>query len=304
MLVAIDAVGIRVGGGKTLLRQFLVSLPAARPQWDWQVFLLPRAARQFDDPPAGERVQIKHVSLGNSQLGRLLWLQATLPRMLRASSATVLFSFANVALRRPVVPQVVYIHQPLAFESATARNIGILDTIKLRGLRRLIVRGASSSRFVIVQTPDMQRRLANLDPDLAEKIRVVPGCFPSIQTDGEVRPQKQKLIDSCGCPRLLYVAHGFPHKNHATLIRALPRIAQRYPNVTLLLTIEAANGGLNPETGYISRLHRLVTELGMNYHVAWLGTLSEKEARYAMQQSSVAVFPSLDESFGSRSLRL
>ncbi len=42
MLVAIDAVGIRMGGGARLLGEFLRWLPAVRPEWEWLVFPLPR----------------------------------------------------------------------------------------------------------------------------------------------------------------------------------------------------------------------------------------------------------------------
>jgi glycosyltransferase involved in cell wall biosynthesis len=129
-------------------------------------------------------------------------------------------------------------------------------------------------------------------------VHVVPGCVSDLGLSGEIRPDKQRLIDQCTWPRLVYIAHPAQHKNHVTLIRALPRILERYPDTKLLLTMEphARNGMV--DTGCVRRIQQLAEELGLGNHVVWLGVLSPQEVRYLLRQATVSVFPSLDESFG------
>jgi glycosyltransferase involved in cell wall biosynthesis len=88
------------------------------------------------------------------------------------------------------------------------------------------------------------------------------------------------------------------HKNHLTLIRALPKIAANYPGATLLLTIEPGGHNRRVGTSYTHRMRQLAGELGISDRIVWLGALTQAEVKYLLQQATVAVFPSLDESFG------
>lgn len=287
-----------MGGGASLLRDLLAALPLVRPQWEWLVFLLPRDRRDFDDPPPRDRLRIEAVSIGDSALGRLWWLYRELPGWLESSRASGVLAFANVASPLCPVPQVVYIHQLLAFHTDPRGAPFSFRAFKLRLARGLILRGALRAASVIVQTQHMRSRLESVAAELTGRVHVIPGCASSIRLSDEIRPEKRRLIDGCSWPRLAYVAHPAYHKNHANLIRALPKIVERYPNVTLLLTMET--DGHNPmvDTGCVSKIRRLVEEIGVGGHVAWLGTLSQQEVRYLLRQTSVAVFPSFEESFG------
>jgi glycosyltransferase involved in cell wall biosynthesis len=299
MLVAIDAVGIRMGGGAKLLIDFLEWLPRVRPEWEWVVYLLPRRCREFDDPPLRKGVEIDTVLFGDSPLGRLWWLYAGLPKRLAAAGADALFAFANVASPRCPVPQVVYVQQLLAFPSSAARNyLGLRVEAQLRVLRVLILRGAPRSAAVIVQTDEMRRRLESTAPGLVGRVHVIPGCVSAGGQTREIRPEKRRLIDASAWPRLVYIAHPLEHKNHPTLIRALPKIAANYPSATLLLTIEPEGHNGRVGTSYIHRMRQLAGELGTSDRIVWLGALTQAEVRYLLQQATVAVFPSLDESFG------
>jgi glycosyltransferase involved in cell wall biosynthesis len=298
MVVAIDAVGIRMGGGARLLLDFLEWLPRVRPEWEWVVYLLPRRCREFDDPPPWNGVEIETVPIGDSCLGRMWWLYGGLrPRLARAG-ADVLLAFANVASPRCPVPQVVYVHQLLAFRSSPMRPpIGFRE-VRLQFLRALILRGALRSASVIVQTQDMRHRLEAAAPGLTGRVHVIPGCVSSAGRVEEIRPEKRRLIESARPPRLAYVAHAGEHKNHLTLIRALPKIAENYVNATLMLTIDPEGGNDWLDQGYVRRVRQLAQELGVNSHIVWLGMLTQAEVKYLLQQATVAIFPSLDESFG------
>jgi len=298
MLVAIDAVGIRMGGGATLLAEFLRSLPEVRPEWEWLVFLLPRNCREFDEPPARDGVRIETISAGNSAVGRLWWLYRELPRRLDAARASALLAFANVASPRSSVPQVGYVHQLLAFKTDLTRPASFRTMLRRRGLRHLIVRGARASSFVVVQTGDMRRRLETAAPELRDRIRTIPGCVPEVELHARIREEKQALIDGASWPRLLYVAHPAEHKNHPRLIQAMPEIVRRHPSATLLVTLEPDGPDAIADQGYLQGVRRAASENGVDDHIVWLGTLSQAEVRYALRQCTLALFPSLDESFG------
>ena len=299
MRIAIDAVGIRMGGGATLLLEFLRWLPSVRPNWNWIVYVLPPEARRFEDSPRASGIDIVHVRLGDSNAGRLLWLHHELPKSLKAERVDTLFSFANIASPWPTVPQVVYIHQPLAFPPEGTPARGFLTRARMKLLRGLIIRGALASKSVVVQTQDMRNRLKEHAPLLLDRISVVPGGVPEIHGDDTVRAEKRKMIDCLCGPLLLYVAHPARHKNHGTLVRAMPLVLRRFSSATLLLTLDAAsaeNGAQDQK--YVADLHALVAELGLGNRIVWLGNLNQGEVRYALRKCTVAVFPSLDESFG------
>jgi hypothetical protein len=180
MLVAIDAVGIRMGGGARLLLDFLEWLPKVRPEWEWVVYLLPRRCREFDDPPPRNGVEIETVPVGDPALGRLWWLYSGLPRRLARAGADVLFAFGNVASPRCPAPQVVYVYQLLAFRSSPVRHRLEFREARLQFLRALILRGALRSPVATAQTCDMRRRLEPAAPGLPGRVHVVPDfarCF-------------------------------------------------------------------------------------------------------------------------------
>lgn len=299
MRVTVDAVGIRMGGGASLLNQFLQWLPEVRPDWEWQAYVLPRDCREFDNPPTRNGLEITTVSVGDSYLGRLWWLYRELPRELKKTRADVLLAFANTASPRCPVPQVAYVHQALAFSAPFCRKVPTLKTVKLRLLRTVIVVGALRSSSVIVQTEDMRRRLESAAKRLAGCVRVIPGCVSSADfRDDDIRAEKRHLIDACGSPVLVYIAHPAEHKNHLNLIRAFSRIVALHPNATLLLTLEPDGHGSVIGQNSTRKVRDLVNELGLGDHVIRLGVLWPPEVRCILRRADLVVFPSLDESFG------
>ncbi len=279
-----------------MLQDFLRWLPVARPDWKWTAYLLPPTAREFADPAEDSRRAIEYVPLGDSGAGRIVWLYRELPRRLRAAGADVLFSVANIAAPGGGVPNVVYLHQALAFPDPGAPRGPLGRRIRLLTLRYLILLGARKSESIVVQTEDMKRRLGNYDAGLPGRTRVIPGCVSASEGDEEIRESKRAEIDESGWPCLLYVAAATIQKNHAALLRAMPAIAARFPEVRLLLTLDEGSDPGGRE--YVTNLRQLTAELGIRRHVVWMGGLRRPEVRYALAKASLAVFPSLEESFG------
>jgi glycosyltransferase involved in cell wall biosynthesis len=286
-----------MGGGASLLAALVEWLPKVRPTWHWLVFLLPPARRAFEDPPPQANLRIEYAASGDSAPGRLWWLYRELPRRLESARADAVFAFANIASTRCPIPQVVYVHQLLAFQNSQ-RRLRLSVRARLRVLRGLILRGAARSAAVIVQTRDMSSRLQASVPELCGRLHVVPGCVSAPPAGSGIRSEKQRLIDECPWPRLAYVAHALAHKNHATLAKALPAIVQRYPGARLCLTIGPHGGNEFQDNTVAPDIQNLVSGLKMENHVVWLGHLNSQEVKYLFQQATVTVFPSLDESFG------
>ncbi|MBS1875391.1 MAG: glycosyltransferase family 4 protein [Acidobacteria bacterium] len=296
LLVCVDGVGIRSGGGAVLLRQLLRWLPIVRPGWRFHVFLLPRQAREFEDPAATDAVSVEFVG-SDSTASRLGWLTAGLPRKLSSLRADVLFSFANVGVAFCPIPKVVYCQQSLAIYSGTQQYLGKWMRLKMALLRRLILRGCNSSQAVIVQTESMRQELLRLDSGLADRIRVIPAGWSEAEGVSPIAPDGWETAAAGCAPRLVFVSQHFGYKNHETLLRALPKIAEAFPCVRLFLTIDSPQGR-NGRAGSGDILGRLIVQLGIEQRVTFLGTIPHEQVQLVLSQADVQVFPSFAESFG------
>jgi glycosyltransferase involved in cell wall biosynthesis len=299
MRIAIDAVGIRMGGGAVLLEQLLAGLPPCLPEAEWRVFVLPGEQRFWSEPGDCRQIHFEPVSHAGSLGGRLRWLHRRLPQKLAATGADVLLAFANLACVHPPVPQVVYCHQPNAFLEEGIRHASPLLRARLRALRWLILRGALASQRVIVQTAALENRMAAVAPRLQGRICVIPAPCRQGKAGGAPSLRVRQAIGELPRPRVLYVARPSIHKNHERLIAALPRLLQAHPQARLLLTIGKDE---NPhDRGYARTLQRVFAAArgsGAGDHIAWLGVLSPDDVAFALRHSDVMAFPSLSESFG------
>jgi glycosyltransferase involved in cell wall biosynthesis len=297
MRVLIDAVGIREGGGASVLEELLNWLPAARPDWDWQVMMLPAPFRHFEPSFVSPRVRIRCSRFGNGAGGRLAWLLGELPALAGRYRPDVVLAFANIAspLVRP--PKVVYCHQPNLFLGRHHVERSFLRRMRLRAMRALVLRGAASSQATIVQTHFMRRRMVEAVPGLDRFLHVIPSGYRTVLGRQQVRPQVADRVTRAGTPRLIYIAHPYRHKNHDNLLRAMALVVRRHPSATLMLTVDGEPDG-HEDRVVTARLRQLEAELGLGPRLVWLGRINPDEVAFALRQSTLHVFPSLAESFG------
>jgi glycosyltransferase involved in cell wall biosynthesis len=303
MKVAIDAVGIRGHGGAAVLQELLHWLPRARPHWKWHVFLFNRDLREFDDPPVQRNVSFEHTRNGNSGLTRLLWVDFQLQKRLKEINPDALFSFANIGPVKPSVPQVVFVQQTNAFLKEGIPRNDFLMRLRMKFIKKKILAGAKRSNAVIVQTETMRKRMLMDAPQLNDRIHVIPSGFRTPSLHPVIRPEKKVLIGNSSHPRLIYVSHPAPHKNHKTLMDAMHLIATKYPLVTLFLTvdIEAQNSRKLSEKKYFAYtrpIKEFYSRSRLKKNIVFLGWLTPDEVEYALKSSDLMVFPSLSESFG------
>ncbi len=113
----------------------------------------------------------------------------------------------------------------------------------------------------------------HLGIDKAKIHRVYPGIDTDLFQPGARNSPSE--------PTLYYPARGLPHKNHARLFRAVERVRERHPGLTLILS------GSDEQS-----LHPLPD------FVVHVGNITPQEIRDLYRGVSAVVFPSLYEGFG------
>lgn len=295
--VAIDAVGIRGGGGATVLEEFLGSFRRIRPDWTITTFVLPEKCREFHLPIECHSGMVIESGVGDSWLGRLVWQNFALPQQLRRMQADVVFSIANSGAIHPALPQVLYLHQPNAFRGTPLCEVRSVQELRFWVIGILAKLSGRSSHAVIVQTEAMKVAVGERYPALRAKLVVIPGGVGDVARSepslGEVR---QRLGGESG-PVICYVSLPSAHKNHATLLAAWPLVREKIPGARLALTLDkdvpvpdpASRGGASLSGCSLGSLPAGVINLGV---------LSRVDVRSLYVCSDVMVFPSVAESFG------
>ncbi|MGH9482633.1 MAG: glycosyltransferase family 4 protein [Terriglobales bacterium] len=166
--------------------------------------------------------------------------------------------------------------EELQFESG-------LERASLRLLAELEGRRARRADRVIATSEYAAAAIRRHYRVAAERIRVVPELLDLGAWQG--------LLDAAPCeprlrPRLLCVAHLYPRKDVATLLRALARM--RIP-------AEAHIVGTGPER---KRLCRLAAELGLEDRVQFLGHIRRAELAREYRNADLFCHPSRQEGFG------
>ena len=89
--------------------------------------------------------------------------------------------------------------------------------------------------------------------------------------------------------RVLFLGWLNPRKNPLVLVKALPALAARFPDIKLELVGEAS------DEDYFTKLQQEITQLGVAEHVELPGRLPQSAVRDRLQKASVLVLPSLQE---------
>ena len=140
-------------------------------------------------------------------------------------------------------------------------------------------------RSVVFDRPsaELLRRRTGLEP-----VRMGSGLDPSAFT---FRPRS-------GCSgeraiKALAVGIFFPHRRFEDLLRAAELLAGEGYDVTVSLV-----GSEAYEPNYARRIHSLVSELGLESRVRFLGEVAEPELKRLYSESDVLVFPNYPQTWG------
>ncbi len=211
-------------------------------------------------------------SLGG-RLRRLLWTQRTLPCLLRARGAELLFTPAPEGPLGLTLPQVVMVHdlRPLLQGGWNFQRLYFQGWVPplLRQARLVLTNSEATARSIQerVRLPEDRLRVIPLGYD---RDHFRPGDWPTR-------------------PYFLHVGQQYPHKNLERLIRAFARLK--------LTDLELWLAGA-PHPRETPRLQQLVAELGLNERVRWLAYVPYGDLPRLYGEAIALVYPSLWEGFG------
>ena len=124
-------------------------------------------------------------------------------------------------------------------------------------------------------------------------------------SDAKVRQFCERFGISNDDMIILAVARLDPIKGQDTAVRALARVAKRFPRVKLVLVGNgsfsgARTGGLGLPKGtrWLDRLERLASKLGVRQRIIFTRYLTGEELRAAYTRADVVILPSVLEGFG------
>ncbi len=274
MKIAIDAVGAKVGGAATVLRQVLRAASVRpdisqatiyhSPELDLRGLIGPRSF-EFVPVPLGER----------GPVGRLTWLHGGLPLAVRRVRPNAALMLSNAGLSFPGVPSVTLIHQSLPFWPPAMSLLSRPDRFRLRVVWGAMAVSCRLADVVAVQTHTMRDWVARAFRLDATKVRV---CFPGpdvASAPAEVPPSLREMADEPASARLLYVGNGSQYKRIPDLVAGFSALRERRGDASLFLTLprrSVSAPGVHC-MGYLSR-----DELGWAYrHATMLVMPSEVE---------------------------
>jgi glycosyltransferase involved in cell wall biosynthesis len=120
--------------------------------------------------------------------------------------------------------------------------------------------------------------------------------FQPLHAPAQHRALRERLGIDPAARLLVYVGGLNPHKNLATLIRAMPVIVREHPDVCLAIVGDTSGTGFYDN---YAELSAMVTGDGpLSRHVHFTGFISDEELVTIYNGATALVFPSLWEGFG------
>src|SRR5580765_3610173 len=276
MRLFIHALGASAGGGLTYLRNIVPHL-ATRP--DIEVSVLAGKAAGATIPCAGNVQVLAGGKEEQGPLSRYWWEQREVPRLIRKAGADVLLSAGNFAVWNSPVPQILLSRNSLYTSADFSRDLRRrgdywlwVDT-RLKGL----VARKSIHRAQLTVAPS-EAFACELREWSGHDVVALHHGFDRefFLQDGMTLPLSvvDKLKETEGAVRLLFVSHYNYYRNFETLLRAVALLKQRRSSskVRVVLTCELAPGK-NPGSYRTAEASGLLRELHIAEDVVQLGTI-------------------------------
>jgi glycosyltransferase involved in cell wall biosynthesis len=301
MRLFIHALGASAGGGLTYLRNVLPHL-AARPDIAVSVLAGKAAGTVI---PSASNVQVLASGGMEEQgpLSRFLWEQREIPKLIRKAGADVLLSAGNFAVWNSPVPQILLSRNSLYTSADFSRDL------RRRGDYRL---WADTRLKAFMARKSIHRAQLTVAPSeaFARELRAWSGHDvvalhhgfdrEFFLQDGMALPRSiaDKLKETDGAARLLFVSHYNYYRNFETLLRAVALLKQRRPSskIRLVLTCKLAPGE-NPGSYRTAEASALVRELQIADDVVQLGTIPYPLLHQVYRSCDIYVTPAYTETF-------
>jgi glycosyltransferase involved in cell wall biosynthesis len=287
MKFVIEALGLKVGGGKELALNLMDRL-AQNPRHRF-VFLVP-------DLPgfaglSGARVELITFRESFGLVGRSYLLNHVVRRICVQHRADALLCLGNLPPRRVPCPTVVLMQNAwlVARNLVAERRLTFREKLVIAYGRRRYHK-LPDRTHVVVQTTLMRNKLCprfGIDP---RHVAVIPNGMGLSPSD-VAGPRRQELADSAGPFTFLCLARYYAHKNLEILLEAMEKLPlyTRHP-ARCLLTIAP---GQHPQA---ARLLRQVAARGLQDRIINLGPLPRERLAETFRVADALIFPTLLES--------
>lgn len=288
--VCINAVSVREGGSLVVLRELLLGMQQQRPGWCWTVVTNELARAALPDLQHVSWVVLSARELSGLRL--LRWYAIGLPRLLRDSSADLLFSQTNyLPWRRLRCPALLLEQHAGHFSPLFARLLleqaGWSARLAWFCKGRWVRRSLAVATQITVQTAALRAAIADDTGIAAERIAVIPhGC--GLVPRGTVAASPPPA----GVPaRIGYITKYGVQKNFGVLFAAVAALRERGLELRLVLTLDSAEPQVQSVLAQAAALG--IADLVENH-----GELPASGIVALYRSLHVFVFPSLCESFG------
>lgn len=300
MRLFIHALGASAGGGLTYLRNVVPHL-AARPDIEVSVLAGESAGTAI---PSASNVQI--LAGGMEEQGTFsgfLWEQREIPKLIRKTGADVLLSAGNFAIWNSPVPQILLSRNSLYTSADFSRDLRRRGDYRLWADTRLkgFLARKSIHRAQLTVAPS-EAFARELRAWSGQEVAALHHGFDRefFFQDGRPLPPSilEKLKETEGAARLLFVSHYNYYRNFETLLRAVALLKQRRPSskIRLVLTCELAPGK-NPGSYRTAEASALLHELQIAEDVAQLGTIPYPLLHHVYRSCDLYVTPAYTETF-------
>jgi glycosyltransferase involved in cell wall biosynthesis len=272
-----------IGGGWNYIESILASLGQYGNQHDYVLFVNPRSRKLADTIPG---CRIVDVAIDPARVVSRIWFdQAHLSSLVRREKVDCLYWLGPVCGFIGSTPSVVTFYDFKMFDMADQYSFW-----KRTYLQSAIRRSASRAALILCMshtTASSAKFWLNVP---AEKLRVVPyplreNFVPGLPADAAEFRRRYNLPEKFW----LYVAHVYPHKNHARLFEAYARV-RRHDHEPWPLVLCGRTFGQDFSCTF--------QELGIAEHVIWLPYLPDEDMPLLYSSASALVFPSLYEGGG------
>lgn len=140
----------------------------------------------------------------------------------------------------------------------------------------------SKALIIICESQSGKNEFLNYYPLFSDRIEILP-LLPSKIISNEIRPIKPEKLSDEVFDFIHYPAQFWPHKNHYNLILAFNEVRKELSNIKLILT--------GSDKGNKNYIFRLITELGLENSVIYLGFVSINELKWLYLNSRCMVMP-------------
>ncbi len=297
MHLFINSLAASAGGGLTYIRNIIPQL-ALRTDLRVTAALSPSLRSEF-----GSFSNIEFPQLEIPPGTRFWYEQRALPGIIRRSSASVLLSAGNFALRKSPVPQILLSRNSLYVSRDFYRDLRSRREYRMWLDTHVRAFLAKRSIYWADATVAPSEAFANdLKKWTGASVMAIYHGFDRDAFSRDRHPlptQVQSQIDALdGCFKILFVSHYNYYRNFETLIRALPLLRERLGGRSLRLFLTCClEPGKNPGAYRPDAARNLVKSLGVSDMVVELGEIPYHNLHRLYSCADLYVTPAYTETF-------